>query len=187
MARGSPWKDKIHFGCLYRPPNTLKDFWSTLDWSLEELFGQNLILMGDLNVNFTNKTDSQYNHLNFLCHAHQLREIIQQPTRITSTSAKCLDLILSNMVTLYNPTVVHVDFTDHCLVSASMKFCDSPSRKHLPPVQVARRRWKLFKSTAGDSSAENTGDRSSLLNNALRFSIWLFWNTKLSSFFHAYL
>ena len=157
-------KDKIHFGCLYRPPKTLKDFWSTLEGRLEELLGQNLILMGDLNVNFTDKTDSQYNHLNYLCHAHQLREIIQQPTRITSTSAKCLDLILSNMVTLYNPTVVHVDFTDHCLVSASMKFCDSPLRKHLPPVQVARRRWK---SAAGGSSAGNTGDRSSLLSDAL--------------------
>ena len=56
-------KDKIHFGCLYRPPNTLKDFWSTLEGSLEELLGQNLILMGDLNVNFTDKTDSQNNHL----------------------------------------------------------------------------------------------------------------------------
>ena len=148
-------KDEIHFGCHYRPPNTLKDFWSSLEGSLEELLGQNLILMGDLNVNFTDKTDSQYNHLNYLCHAHQLREIIQQPTRITSTSAKCLDLILSNMVTLYNPTVVHVDFTDHCLVSACMKFRDSPLRKHLPPVQVARRRWKF---AAGDSSAGNTGE-----------------------------
>ena len=66
-------KDKIHFGCLYHPPNTLKDFWSTLEGRLEDLLGQNFILMGDLNVNFTDKTDSQYNRLNYLCHAHQLK------------------------------------------------------------------------------------------------------------------
>ena len=75
-------KDKIHFGCCYRPPNTLNDFWSTLaiEGSLEEVLGQNLILMGDLNLNFTDGTDSQYNHLNYLCHAHQLKEIIQTLT-----------------------------------------------------------------------------------------------------------
>ena len=41
--------------CLYCPPNTPAQFWFNLDSTLEGLEGQDIILLGDLNINLLNK------------------------------------------------------------------------------------------------------------------------------------
>ena len=99
------------------------------------------ILLVDLNVNSMDKTDSQYHHLWSFCLSHQLNELVQKPTRITGDSAKCLDLMLSNMSNLQTPTVTHTDYTDHSLVSSTIQFV----RKEMPTTDSVirtRRRWK---------------------------------------------
>ena len=92
------------------------------------------------NVNSIDMSDSQYKHFSSLSLSLQLQEIVQRPTRVTEKSAKCIDLILTNTSYLMNPTVTHVDFTDHCLVASSLQcvnreFPANNTRTH------CRRRW----------------------------------------------
>ena len=106
----------------------------------EEIQGRSIVLLGDLNVNSIDMSDSQYKHFSSLCLSLQLQEIVQRPTRVTEKSAKCIDLILTNTSYLMNPTVTHVDFTDHCLVASSLQcvnreFPANNTRTH------CRRRW----------------------------------------------
>ena len=77
---------------------------------------------------------------NSLCLSLPLQEIVQRPTRVTEKSAKCIDLILTNTSYLMNPTVMHVDFTDHCLVASSLQCVDG----EFPASNIriyCRRRW----------------------------------------------
>ena len=111
-------------GCVYRPPSTPTEFWSALENVTEEIQGRSIILLGDLNVNSIDRSDSQYKHFSSLCLSLQLQEIVQRPTRVTEKSAKCIDLILTNTSYLMNPTVTHVDFTDHCLGASSLQCVD---------------------------------------------------------------
>ena len=51
-------KEKVKISCLYRPPSSSIEFWSTLEKASEEVQGHSIILLGDLNVNSMDKTDS---------------------------------------------------------------------------------------------------------------------------------
>ena len=107
---------------------------------IEEIQGRSIILLGDLNVNSIDRSDSQYKHFSSLCLSLQLQEIVQRPTRVTEKSAKCIDIILTNTSYLMNPMVTHVDFTDDCLVASSLQCVDrefsaNNTRTH------CRRRW----------------------------------------------
>ena len=54
---------------------------------------------------------------------YKLKNLISEPTRITSTSATCLDLILTNHCTIINNTEIVAPFqSDHCTISAEIAF-----------------------------------------------------------------
>ena len=89
-------KQNYDIGCFYRPPDTQFQFWSTLTASLEGSEGNDIIIMGDLNMDTLNRNDKNYQHLHSFCLALQLQGIVKYPTQITSCSLKCLDLILTN-------------------------------------------------------------------------------------------
>ena len=132
---------KATLGCLYRPPSTPVEFWSTLDKVTEEVQGQSIILLGDFNVNSMDSKDTQHKYLKSFCISLELQELVQKPTRITGKSEKCIDLLLTNASNIMsNPTVTHVDFTDHCLVSSAIRIL---GKKILPQrtATLTRRRW----------------------------------------------
>ena len=56
-------KEKVKICCLYRPPSSSIEFWSTLEKASEKVRGHSIILLGDLNVILMDKADSQYHHL----------------------------------------------------------------------------------------------------------------------------
>ena len=64
-------------------------------------------------------SDPNFPHLDKLCLSLQLRDIVQEPTRITNTSSKCLDVILTNTNFLPKATVKDIDISDHALVQTS--------------------------------------------------------------------
>lgn len=129
----------VSVGCLYRPPNECTKFWSLLDETLEPLQGHDIILMGDLNVNTMDPKDSQLQHLNSINHSHQLHNIIKLPTRITATSSKCIDVILSNNNLFSTGCVEHLPFTDHALIFSASDVDNRP--QHQCPQILSRRRW----------------------------------------------
>ena len=169
-------KEKMKIGCLYWPTSSSTEFWSTLEKASAEVQGQSIILLGDLNVNSMDKTDSQYNHLLSLCLSHQLNELVQSSTRITGNSAKCLDLLLSNMSNLQTPTVTHIDYTDHSLVSSTVQFVG----KEMPTtgsVIHTRRRWETDNSQLSVALQKHMGFLVATgLNNK-----WIEWRKKFTA------
>ena len=88
-------KQNFYICCLYRPPDTQIQYWSTLTSSLEGIEGNNIIVMGDLNVDTLSKNDKRYQHLHSFCLALQLQGIVKHPVRIATCSLKCLDFFLN--------------------------------------------------------------------------------------------
>ena len=102
-------KEKVKICFLYRPPSSSIEFWSTLEKASEEVQGHRyIVLMGDLNVDALNKGDPHFRHLKSLQLSLQLHNVIQSPTRLTVSSAKCLDVILSNHSAFSDGYVEHL-------------------------------------------------------------------------------
>ena len=113
---------KVTVGCVYRPPDSNRAFWSQLEYLTEPFIGYHLMLMGDFNVDFLNQMDTNYSHLQSMCIVHGLSNCVQSSTRFSPTSSTCIDLILGNFPELSQATVDHVDFTGHALISSSFSF-----------------------------------------------------------------
>ena len=80
------WKKEYMIGCLYRPPNSSVKFWSSLEDALGSLEGYEVILMGDLNADFSDQRDKNYVHMEHVCLSLNLRNLISSsPTRIRAT------------------------------------------------------------------------------------------------------
>ena len=112
----------LYVGCLYRPPNENGQFWPNLENFLQGLEGKEIVLMDDLNVNVlsTSRSDVNLLHLKETCAPLQLNKLVNAPTRLSATSQKCIDIILSNSPLLFS-AVKHVDFSDHALVYSTLQ------------------------------------------------------------------
>ena len=97
----------IYVGCLCRPPDEKVKFWSFLDDSSEGLEGEEVVLIGDLNVDVLSSSETNIVHLKATCTPLQLKNLVHAPTRLSSTSQKCLDVILSNITSLDPAAVEH--------------------------------------------------------------------------------
>ena len=88
-------KNKLLVGLLHRPPNSQAEYWESFDENTELVTDLNtdMIIMGDFNQDIL-KTDKNNIFLRTLI-KYNLKNLISEPTRITSTSATCLDLIKS--------------------------------------------------------------------------------------------
>ena len=136
-------KTVVLVGSLYRPPNENIEFWPMLEESLETLQGHDIILMGDLNVNTMDPRDPHFQHLRSINHSLQLHNIIRSPTRITATSSKCIDVILSNNDIFSNGSVEHLPFTDHALVYCVSDNIIEDMPQNQSPQLFSRRQWQI--------------------------------------------
>ena len=171
-------KRNYYVGCLYRPPDAHVQFWSILEESLEILEGNDVILMGDLNVNTMDIADPNLQHLNSICTSLQLNNIIQSPTRITATTSKCLDLILTNndLVSKLGK-VEHLDFSDHALVySAAASTIVRPVILH--PRIFYRRHWKSDVNLSMQLNEALNRNMSHLTASGTIDDMWQEWKTK---------
>ena len=66
------------------------------------------------------RLDRNFNYLQSICLSLQMKDIVQSPTRVTLTTSKCLDGILTNSVLVCEALIKHLDFTDHAMVSSSL-------------------------------------------------------------------
>ena len=80
--------------------------------------------MGDLNCDISKfPQDSDARKLQFLSSLYQLDQLINEPTRVTTTSTTLIDLFFTNkQQNIMQSGVVHIGISDHSLIYAVRKF-----------------------------------------------------------------
>ena len=107
-------------GVLYRPPQSNVSYWQKFENNIQPIIDLNIpiFLGGDFNVDML---VSQSSHLGNILTRLNLVNVVQEPTRITSTSATCIDLIITNRPNLILDVNVLPNFcSDHCPVSVDI-------------------------------------------------------------------
>lgn len=109
---------------IYRPPNTPVSFWPRLNVVIEKAleFSNRIIIVGDLNEDQLNE---QNHYLKDLLSMNNLENVIQEPTRITTSSATLLDVIVvSEDERILHSGIVQTDPTisDHSAVYVFITF-----------------------------------------------------------------
>ena len=113
----------ILVGSIYRPPNALSEYWSSVKLLIEHYsqFGLGTIIMEDLNfdINDERKASTIY-ELELI---FQLKQLIKQSTRVTSRSATLIDLIFTNMEENHiDSGVLQMSISDHLSTYTTLSF-----------------------------------------------------------------
>ena len=129
----------------YRPPNSSVELFSEFENFLKLLEDENkeIIITGDLNCNLLEQNKSlPTSKLVDLIDIYQLQQHIQCPTRITSTTASLLDVILTYYGDdkILDTGVIHLGISDHSLVY----LCRKLSIPKAPPKTVFTRHYKNY-------------------------------------------
>ena len=120
---------------LYRPPNAKDVFFNNLSGVLKKCDGKEVVLMGDFNLNWLDKTRRK--KLKDITTKFQLTQMIEKPTRITKSSKTILDLIFTNRVDRIIKTYnLITGLSDHNLTLASrqlskMRYKYQLGKKHV--------------------------------------------------------
>ena len=89
--------------------------------STEQLDGENIVLLGDINVDFLRQTSSAFHHLkDTLLLPCRLANKVTEATTITGSTRTSIDCILTNIDRVPLASVVDCEFSDHRLVITSV-------------------------------------------------------------------
>ena len=120
---------KFMICCVYRPPTNF-EFWDDFSEVLDEVkinYTSNIIIIGDLNADF--KTHNGIKMLS-MCRLYNMEHLINDPTRITTTSATVLDQALTGSPAFIEKVEIQppLSTSDHCTIALELKF-DLPKEK----------------------------------------------------------
>ena len=109
----------------YRPPNSNVDLFNDFESFPQdcETMDYELYVMEDLNCN-TDKFSPDHNtrKLLFLTALYQLEQLINEPTRVTKTSASLIDLVFTNKrKNISHLGVIHLGISDNSMIYAVRK------------------------------------------------------------------
>lgn len=140
-------------GVLYRPPKAnLIQSLETLDNAVSFILpsSDDLILVGDFNVNLLETDSVGVKHFNHFIESYGLNQLIDQPTRITNRSQTLLDiLVVSNLSIASNCRVTDsLGVSDHCVVSCTIRSLKIP----ITPRFITYRDFKHFDTNAFEES-----------------------------------
>ncbi|XP_074041353.1 uncharacterized protein [Leptinotarsa decemlineata] len=115
-------KVKYAVASMYRPPNVpLPSFLTGFEDSLSSVCPkfENVICAGDMNIDFSDSASRSCIQLSEIIESFGLKQIVDQPTRFSTTSCKIIDVIIcSELLTISDCTTVDCSsFSDHFLVS----------------------------------------------------------------------
>ena len=109
----------------YRPPDSKVEIFDKFELYLLKLDQEDKesIIMGDTNCNLLSQTfDHKGEHLKFITETYQYIQLIDQPTRITSSTRTLIDHIPTNKPNIITKHgVLHVGISDHSLIYATHK------------------------------------------------------------------
>ena len=101
----------------------------------------NIICTGDFNINLYNLNNLHAENLYSVLDEFNLSQIVDSPTRITSTTATLIDLIMIlNADKVLEKGVIDSEISDHQLVYCKVKVYG----KHNEPKMVTYRNFKNF-------------------------------------------
>ena len=157
-----PKTQPILITTVYRPPSSNTNFMDDLENYLHVLDSQNkeLILTGDLNCDLS-LSILQYHsrRLMDILELFQMKQVIADPTRITSNTTSLLDIIATNRLDKVKESgVIHLGISDHSLVYVSLK------------VSVPRDKPKIVESR--NLKNYNINHFNSHISHLLRNSSW---------------
>ena len=107
----------IILGALYRPPNgnlcnALEVVSDKLD-ILSRLKNPDIFLLGDFNLNYSDKNSVGYKRLKLLEREFSLSQHISEQTRVTSNTKTLIDLCLSNSQIVQQAGTLNYNISDH--------------------------------------------------------------------------
>ena len=143
-----PKMKPIFIGIFYRPPNAnifLESFINDLkqidfkkseayflgDFNINLLLNDKFVLKENQSVTFRNFNAPFVSKYKELCQTFSLKEIIQEPTRVTSTTSSPLDHILTNAGwKILQKGVIDVGLSDHQLIYCRRKILRTKFNMH---------------------------------------------------------
>ena len=133
---------------VYRPPNNANKqlFFNEITESLSKAVNnyENILLMGDLNINTLTQTNSNNtaNHLTDFCDLFALSNLVNVKTGTKSVYGTTLDIMLTNKPrSFYNTSAVTTGLSDcHKLILS----CLRAHFKRLPPNKIIYRGYIMF-------------------------------------------
>lgn len=137
-------RENIVIGVSYRPPSQdieyfLSEFEDVL--SIISPDATNIICTGDFNINLYNLNNLHVENLYSVLDEFNLSQIVDSPTRITSTTATLIDLIIIlNAENVLEKGVIDSEVSDHQLVYCKVKVYG----KHNESKIVTYRNFKNF-------------------------------------------
>ena len=140
-----PKSSSILLGVYYRPPNTSKflskDFDNILNETLQSATDEKkeIILMGDLNVNYLSKTDNK--NIKELLSLYGLTQLINVPTRTTQDSSSLIDIIAANNESsIVSTNVFPLSIGDHDMIGCVRKINNGKFK----PKVITSRNYKNY-------------------------------------------
>ena len=123
----------------YRAPNSQSALFDEYEAFLRnsDIENREVIIMGDLNCDILKSPcESHTRKLQFLSSLYQFDQLIDEPTRITGTSATLIDLILTNKEeNISKSGVIHLGLSDHSMIFAIRKHCIPKSREKVKHIR----------------------------------------------------
>ena len=124
----------IIVGCIYRHPKAHSDSFEYISERLKSalLLKKTMFVLGDLNDNLL----AQDNKLSRIISNNKLTQVVKKPTRITSTSATLLDVIITNSPEkiIQSDVIPHI-IGDHELITLTANIAKP---KRLPVIKTFR-------------------------------------------------
>ena len=137
--------------CVYRPPDSTVELLNTYEKLIEKLDYENkeTILIGDFNCDWTgvklDKVKPQTNKLHEITQTYQFKQMIDQPTRVTTNSETIIDLAFTNKPELIiHSGVIHIGISDHSLILIQRKI----SIPRPEPKLIRKRQFKHYNVSA---------------------------------------
>ena len=118
----------IFLSVVYRPPSKCSDLESTdqlcgylkeCDSKLPQI--KEVFICGDFNCNMMSRY-ALSSKIKDLCSSLSLKQLIEEPTRVTPHSSTLLDLIMTNSVNISKAGVIDPGVSDHSLIYVIRKF-----------------------------------------------------------------
>ena len=103
---------------------------------------ENLIIIGDININSLDKSTSKFKHLGDFCDAYGMTNLVKEPTCFQSESPTSIDVILTNKPRsfMHTKSIVNGLSDFHSLIMTMFKAHVSK----LEPIQINYRNFKDF-------------------------------------------
>ena len=162
----------------YRPPDSKVEIFDKFESYLLKLDEEDKesMIVGDTNCNLLPQTpDRNAEHLKFITETYQYIQLIDQPTRITTTTSTLIDHIFTNKpYIITNHGVLHTGISDQSLIYAIHKH-NTPKTD---PKMIEFRQLKNFDREAFiDDIKETSFHVASLLED--RNEMWEVWKSLL--------